>query len=386
MNKNLPKNNKSVTFYVLQLPIILLFLLMMAVTGYFTVDSSAKLASPTTLSSVLGDDDEEDDNSGESEDDDEDDEEDDNSGDDNDSDDDEDEDRDEENEENDDSDSDDNDIEDEDEDEFENELEDESDDDDEDELESELEDEDEREFETKQVIQNADGTRTEITRKVKGNEIKIEVITYGIFGNKIKEEKFEQDEDGQQEAKVKIYTLNGEQASELKLKTEDGKLELKVKEGSPEFSKIEYDPNDEKLLISTEGQDGESDFAGKLSIKASGNTFRITRSGIGVESLFPMTVDPDTGQIFVNTPAGDVELKAMPDTVVEKAQLSSVDTVNLEDVDGEVKYVLSGERSERLFGVFKMQIPMELTFDPSTGELLDTTQSIFIKVLDIFSF
>ncbi|PJA87104.1 MAG: hypothetical protein CO141_01185 [Candidatus Moranbacteria bacterium CG_4_9_14_3_um_filter_42_9] len=358
----MPKT-KSLTFYIIHLPIVLGLFLLLALGGGFGYLTKTKLAdknSPSTL--VLGDDDEEDDDE-DSED----------------SEDREDEDA------NDDSDNDSEDDKDDDEQEQENETEDEN------EVENEVEDDpeqEEQEEETVQTITNADGTKTVIQRKVEGNEIKVTATTYGVFGNIIKEEKFEQDENGQLEAKVKVYTLTGKQASELKLKTEDSKLELKIESEGDGPSHARFDPTSNKILVDIDDDDAEEE-DDELELLAGDDHFDVESRGVNVEIKFPISVDPQTGQVFVDTGFGKVELTTLPDEAVNALKEAGVDNVyqlELENDEGELKYIIKGTKKEKLLGLFNVEVPADAVVLVENSSISEIKESFFAKLLDLLSF
>ena len=248
--------------------------------------------------------------------------------------------------------------------------------------ENELEDKDD-EDETRETITNPDGTTTEIRRKTDGDETKVEFRTFDAAGNKIMVEKFESKE-GEEKSRVKTYDETGTKLTDLRLETEDGKeIEFRVKEGETELSRVKFDAEDQKLIIRT------NDEANSLTIKISGGNFVLTRGGINALSNFPITIDDETGQIFVETPNGNIELKVMPDSIIERAQLADAAVVN-EDLElsseDKLEYKLAGAKSEKLLGIFQVRIPSQLIYSAETGEFLKSEQGFITRVLDLFSF
>jgi hypothetical protein len=250
---------------------------------------------------------------------------------------------------------------------------------------SESEDEGEG-TETIETVVNDDGTTSEIKRESSGKENKVEIKTFDAQGTLVGTRKVETKEGGQQEVKVKTYDAFGKALQEMKLKTKEGEVELKVKKSEGGESKVKYDAEDGVLKIKTaDNESGKNEF----TVRARGENFEIERAGVGVLTNFPMTVDEATGQVLVQTPAGEVALKALPDTIVEKAKMDSgldeVEDVKL-NADNGVKYVVSGAKSEKLLGVFNLRIPTQLAFDATTGDFVASEQSFVNRVLDLFSF
>ena len=246
----------------------------------------------------------------------------------------------------------------------------------------ELEDEGD-EDETRETIINPDGTTTEIRRKVDDGKVKVEFRTFDAVGNKVMVEKYE-NEEGKEKARVKTYDETGTKLTDLEFKTEDGKeIEFRVKEGETELSRVKFDARDQKLVIRTD------DEKNSLTIKTKGENFILTRGGINALSNFPITIDDETGQVFVETPNGNVELKTMPDSIIERAQLAGT-LVGDEDLEleseNDLEYRLTGARSERLLGIFQINIPAQLIYSAETGAFLKSDQGFVAKILDLFSF
>lgn len=251
---------------------------------------------------------------------------------------------------------------------------------------------------SQEFVKNADGTITEIRREMKSDgKISVRYVTRDANGNKLEDRRGEYDpKEGEEKIRIKTYDQFGNQLSDFEMETKDGKkLEVQVKEGEQDVAHVKYDVDDEELEIRT----GNSDFAmadedvgleNKIKIRAAGDQFLITRQGVGVEANFPIIVDNATGKIFVKTPVGDVELKAMPDTIVEKAKAAKsvdvVEDVSLASDDEDVHYVVTGTRFERLLGLFTVNIPSRLRFDAQTGDFVQSQEPFFSRVLDLFSF
>lgn len=280
---------------------------------------------------------------------------------------------------------------------------DENDDDDRDEIENEVDDDDDndgildldegksgssgKEQKTRQTIINPDGTTSEVRREVKKDgEIKIEIRTFDAEGNKIMVERFESG-DGKEKSRVKTYDATGTKLSDFRFKTEDGKeLELRIKEGDVELQRVRLNIDKNELIVRAGDES-------RVRIRTSQNNFVISREGINAISKFPISVDDATGEIFVKTPAGDVQLKAMPDTIVQKAQASDgldvVESVGFATQPNEVsnlEYVVTGTKAEKLLGVFALNIPSSLIYDAQTGGFVRNDQGFVTRILDLFSF
>lgn len=255
--------------------------------------------------------------------------------------------------------------------------------------------------ESREYIQNEDGTFTEVRREQKDDgEVKVRFTTFDAAGNKIQVEKYESRE-GEEKSRVKVYDESGEKLSDYRLETKDGKeIDLRLKEGEVVLARVNFDVEKNQLVIKSTSQDDEGnvipgDEKDVIKISAVGENFVINRSGASVLSRFPLSVDDETGVIFVDTPAGDVTLNAMPDTIVEMVRVSDdidqVSTVELEtnEIETEgtnLEYLVTGTKSEKLLGLFNVQIPSKLVYDAETGQFLRNDMGFTTRVLDLFSF
>ena len=273
------------------------------------------------------------------------------------------------------------------EDENEFEMEDEEDDDSdefndiENEIEDEFDDDDDKE-KSLERIENPDGTVSFIKREVEGDKIKIEIKTYNAAGIKIGESKVEIDGD-KSESNIKEFDTLGKLLKSLEIKTEDGgELKLKIKEtqdGQMELSKLKYDLIKQELEIKLED--------GNLRIRVEGDNFELIDGASKVLTNFPITADPLTGQIFVTTPKGIVELKQMPDSILEKA-LAHGGTAEIKDLQSikELEYRVESESVEKLLGLFPISIPSVGYYDSQTGEIIEEQISLINRILSALSF
>ncbi len=252
-----------------------------------------------------------------------------------------------------------------------------------------------REEKTRQVVQNPDGTVTEIIReREKDGTIEVKYILRDKDGNILEKREGEYDpKEGEEEMKVTTYDVYGKKLREVKIETQDGKVvEVKVKEDSG-ASRVKYDVESRTLEIRSRGtykgdEEAEETYD-KVIIRAVGDDFVLTRKGAGVKVNYPLTVDNETGDISVKTPIGEVTLKAMPDTIVQTVRdrngLDVVESVDLVSDNG-LQYVVSGKRQEKLLGLFDVEIPLEVKFDAATGTFRSVEQGFWSKALDLLSF
>ena len=276
------------------------------------------------------------------------------------------------------------------------------------------EEENENKEKSEEVVQNEDGTVIRIRREIKEGEEKVRIVTYDSFGNKISDEEYKRDE-GEEKIRLKTYSGTGDKLSDLRLETKDGKvLELRIKEGG-EDSRLKYDVRKNELLVrvgsgptpsvstdSTDvGEEFQIDEENTLRIKVSDPGFNLIKGNANALVKFPLVVDEETGEVFVTTPNGQIRLGIMPDAIVERARAAQNlrDVVQLEVVPGSsveesstvlndtnLEYLVTGAKSERLLGMFSINIPQVLRYDAQNATLLEAKQTIAFKLLDLLSF
>ncbi len=159
------------------------------------------------------------------------------------------------------------------------------------------------------------------------------------------------------------------------------------------MSRVKFDVEKQELVVRSNESDSESD-EDKLRIKMRGENFLLTRNGADALSKFPLIVDDATGQVLVQTPNGEISLGVMPDTIIEKAEASenidNVSGVELEVGDAStgssLEFKMFGTKSEKLLGMFTLQIPSIVIYNAQTGEFVRDEKTFVTKLLDLFSF
>ncbi|OGC53345.1 hypothetical protein A3D91_02965 [candidate division WWE3 bacterium RIFCSPHIGHO2_02_FULL_38_14] len=268
------------------------------------------------------------------------------------------------------------------------------------EVENEIEDEfEESESETKTLerVENSNGTISFIKREIEGDKVKIEIKTYDANGNLVGKSKVEQEGSKKSESNIREFNAIGTLLKSFELKTEDGnELKLKIKEAvSPTLAtKVKYDLFEQEIELELEDEDEVEESTGSqpqalntLRIRAKNDKFELRQGGTKVLTNFPITIDPVTGQLFVTTPNGLVELKEMPDVIVQKAT-ANLDTTQSVDLDSikKLEYKFVGTRSEKLLGLFPITIPVTAYYDAQTGNLVEEQISLLNKILALISF
>lgn len=170
-----------------------------------------------------------------------------------------------------------------------------------------------------------------------------------------------------------------------------------------------------------------------LSLKSKGSKFVLAQEGVEAVTKFPLSIDLETNELIVTTPAGVKRVAVLPQQAIENMiRVGHVDVIlpqpsadpsaspepsvspeptesatpsssiipspsplvteeefgNVEIVEenGEVLYVADGVKNKKLFGVFNVQVRKKVKLSASTGQVVDIDQTLGSRILDIFSF
>lgn len=150
------------------------------------------------------------------------------------------------------------------------------------------------------------------------------------------------------------------------------------------------DEEESEVEIETEVKDGTTE--SKIKIRNGKNKFEFQQEGakFSIESDFPLSVDPDTGELTVTTPAGSNVVAILPQQAIDKMLASGVvsatSRVHLKtEADGSLTYNIDGSKDEKLLGVFNVAVPKSLIVSAETGQVLTVNQTTFSKILDFLS-
>ncbi len=166
-------------------------------------------------------------------------------------------------------------------------------------------------------------------------------------------------------------------------------------------------------------------------IRSDGRFYNIIRDKVAAKTKFPLSVNLDTNELIVITPAGTKVVTVLPDRAVETmlaanvldqaggkggsrwlisqqeadaqatesavptatsaAELQTIYTPEEPDIelvgteDGTIAYEIPGVKYKEVFGLFKIRLDRKALVSAETGELLKIQQSFFDKVLSFLS-
>lgn len=151
-------------------------------------------------------------------------------------------------------------------------------------------------------------------------------------------------------------------------------------------------PEPEEFEEESEIEVKEGEIESKIKIRNGINKFEFQQEGAGfsVESDFPLSVNPDTRELTVDTPSGSRIVAILPQQAVDNMLAAGIVTTTTEinlktESDGSLSYDIHGLKDEKLLGIFDVALQKNLIISAQTGQILAVNQSIFSKILDLLS-
>jgi hypothetical protein len=127
--------------------------------------------------------------------------------------------------------------------------------------------------------------------------------------------------------------------------------------------------------VATKNQDGSSN---------------ISSNGTKARTLFVISINDQTGEMFISTPSGDKTIKILPDQVMSLIQKSGVqnqvDNIELKDnpTVSEPVFDVKGQKIGKIFGFIPFSAPVETQVGAQTGKIISTKQSFFTQLFSQF--
>ena len=127
----------------------------------------------------------------------------------------------------------------------------------------------------------------------------------------------------------------------------------------------------------------------KIKVKKVNNRFVFMTREIEAETDFPLSVNPQTNELVVTTPAGEKVVTILPDQAVSNMLANNVfdreQNVNVLFENGTVIYRILGNKDEKLFGIFKVVVPTTAVVSANTGQLVTQEQPFLFRFVDLLS-
>lgn len=210
----------------------------------------------------------------------------------------------------------------------------------------------------------------------------------------------------------------------VKTREEEGRTRTDIYEGG---TKLRLERRDDRVIIKLENEAGEElelpeeaedeifkiedrEDKNQVRVTSLGNKFVIVRSQTGAQTDFPVTVNLNTNELTVTTPAGVKIVTILPDQAVanmlatniidqvrglaftQDVQQVATNAASLKDVinltstrEGVLVYEIPGVSSERFLGFIPVEVQKTAVVSAETGELIEINKPLGSTLLDIFS-
>ena len=225
------------------------------------------------------------------------------------------------------------------------------------------------------TVTNEDGTVTKIYKKTDGDEIKTKIITYDASGKIISEKELKENgSEDKSETKIISSVINPDGTiTKTFTKTEGTKIEMKS---------LTYDQNGKlikKTKLNADGSIKEEELVSKNddedeSDESEDDDFELTfisKAGATVNSALSRVIKAKLKQ--------EIENNDRLGSKVNKVELE------IKTTQGTLKYEGTASKNEKLFGIFGIQIPVDIEIDSITGKITSVNQSFWAKIIDFLS-
>lgn len=183
-------------------------------------------------------------------------------------------------------------------------------------------------------------------------------------------------------------------------RTAEGRLRISAENESGE----EVELGDDEIFSIRERLESQTIRVGA----GEGNSFVFARGNAGAQTNFPLSVDLETNELVVNTPAGERTVTVLPDAAVlnllvanvidrlgpdelsaatQNAEIGSVESIiALGERNGVPIYEINGISDQRLLGFIPVEIERTAVVSAETGEIIDLNTPIVDTIVDALSF
>lgn len=214
--------------------------------------------------------------------------------------------------------------------------------------------------------------------------------------------------------------------TKVKTRQEEGRTRTDIYEGG---MKLRLERRDDRTVVKLRAENGEEvelpagseeeiikiqerADKGSIKVRTMGEKFVVARENISATTKFPLSVNLETNELTVSTPAGDRVVTILPDQAVKNMLASNVIdqiggfafTRDVEKIatqegttvdqvielsttrEGILAYEISGVKQEKLLGFLNVNIQKTAVVSAETGELIGVQQNIVSQILDLISF
>ena len=176
----------------------------------------------------------------------------------------------------------------------------------------------------------------------------------------------------------------------LKMKFENGRLRIEREHEGSESAGLNDDETDQ---LRQEIEDELEDRG--IEIASSSGRMSIIKNKRRALTKFPLSINPETNELVVTTPAGQKTVTVLPDQAVEnmlsKSVLSDInddgeENIEIEQRSDELVYKVKGEKDHKFLGFIPLKTKITAFVSAQTGELTAEEQSILSRIISQLSF
>lgn len=210
------------------------------------------------------------------------------------------------------------------------------------------------------------------------------------------------DEKQNTEDTFKKLTVTGKKFMKVKYQVLNDKVVLKIVDETGEEKTVEgKDVEVLKEAVKEHFSDKELDLK-----PTKNNKVAIKQKKVAAVTEFPVSVNVETKELIVTTPAGQKIVTVLPeqaiDTLLATGKVSTVDTspddsetkeqldvksgvIKLEVKDDNIVYKITGKKHKKIFGVLPISTPITTFVSVETGKTVATEQSLITNLINLIS-
>ena len=165
----------------------------------------------------------------------------------------------------------------------------------------------------------------------------------------------------------------------VEIENKDGRVKVKVRIGNT-TRETEVREGETRVRFKIE----ENGIENSVTLRIRGDSFIVTHEGVEATTLFPLTIDPVTNTLIVNTPGGPINIATLPGTAVENmlatGKVDEIEETEIMEGENEVVFRIRGVNNLRLLGIFPVTIPVESLIDVSTGQIIEVQEPTLVRI------
>lgn len=187
--------------------------------------------------------------------------------------------------------------------------------------------------------------------------------------------------------------------SKFKYVVENGRIKIESENELDEFE------NEEELELRSRLEDKLEEKMEEEGIEIASSSGKplFSKNGIGATSHFPLSINPETNQLIITTPAGQKIVTVLPDqavrNMIEKKYITIVEnqeniasesgqldnTISLETRNDEPVYKIKGKKNHKVFGLIPVETDTTIYASTETGNPVAQEQSLLASFIDFLS-